>query len=68
MGQWKKCIRREEESIGVKEKKYIKKGEIDSIAARASKLIKKMKEDYDAAELIRSMRNRTYDICKKHKI
>lgn len=47
-----------------KRKMFIKKGELDSLVERASKLIKKNKEDYDTTKLIRSMRNRTYDICK----
>lgn len=50
--------------LELKRKMFIKKGELDSLVERASKLIKKNKEDYDVTGLIRSMRNRTYDICK----
>lgn len=48
--------------LELKRKMFIKKGELDSLVERVSKLIKKTKEDYDATELIRTMRNRPYDI------
>lgn len=48
--------------LGLKRKMFIGKKELEFLVERASRLTRRTKQDYDTTKIIRSMRNKKYDI------